>query len=343
MTDNTRDRPGRQNRQTGDPEERPRRQNRQTAASQEKPKRQNRQYVVELEEESGNARLMYALGALGGVAIGTLLLRAFGVGRGEDAEATEAPAPAPVRRPVAAPPARFQPARLRRPPREMDALAAQEEAVLEAFLGDDALRECGIDVGAISHGIVELSGSVWTRDQAHRAVAVARGVHGVATVVNRMEIEDERGRLHPRDDSDEGMEMSGAEWTGNQVGMGGRRQGRDTDPDRTDDSHHQREEAMDQADRAQFADEGYHERPRSAERDEVQEANRTRFAEDELDNQSPYGQHAVPQGSQDDGPPQTLNSQSRVGEGLKPGTELALEAADVPVKPHGQPGSQRPE
>lgn len=320
MTEDSRDRPDRQSRKTGE--------------AQTRPRRQNRQYVVELEEPA-NHRLMYTLGALGGVAIGTLLLRAFGVGRDEEEQeggtATRKRAPA-----------RFRPARLRRPPREQGALVALEDAVLEAFLGDDALSECGIDVGAISPGIVELSGSVWTREQAQRAVSVAQGVHGVETVVNRMEIEHERERLHPRD-SDEGMAMSGAEWTGNQVGMGSRRQGRDTDPDRTDDSHHQLEDAIEQADRAQFADEGYHHRPRNAERDEVQEADRTHYREDELDNQSPFGQHAVPQGSQDDGPPQTLNSQSRVGEGLKPGTELALEASDVPVKPHGHSTTERPE
>lgn len=322
---------------TEDSRDTPRRQNRKSEDTRERPRRQNRQYVVELEEPA-NHRLMYTLGALGGVAIGTLLLRAFGVGRkGEEDEGGTA-----TRERVQAPPARFRPARLRRPPREQDALVALEDAVLAAFLGDDALRECGIDVGAISPGIVELSGSVWTREQAQRAVAVAQGVHGVETVVNRMEMEDERARLHPRD-SDEGMAMSGAEWTGNQVGMGSRRQGRDTDPDRTDDSHHQLEDAIEQADRAQFADEGYHHRPRNAERDEVQDTNRTDYREDELDNQSPFGKHAVPQGSQDDGPPQTLNSQARVGEGLKPGTELALEAADVPVKPHQHPAPGRPE
>ncbi|HEV3051022.1 MAG TPA: hypothetical protein VGX50_11980, partial [Longimicrobium sp.] len=129
----------------------------------------------------------------------------------------------------------------------------------------------------------------------------------------------------------------------NQVGMGRRRQGSDTDPDRPDDSRLQKEEAIEQADRAQFADEGHYGWPRVGERDEVQEANRTNYSEDELDNQSPYGKHAVPQGNQDDGPPQALNSQSRVGEGLKPGTELALEAADVPVKPHQHPTTERPE
>ena len=324
---------------TEDTQNRPKRQNRQTEEA--RPKRQNRQFVVEL-EESHDHKLVYALGALGGLAIGALLLRGLG-GEREEAdtavEAEEAQAPA---RAQAAP---FRPARLRRPPRDQEALVTLEDEVLDAFLGDDALRDCGIDVGAISRGIVELSGSVWTRDQSHRAVSVAQSVRGVETVVNRMEIEEERERLHPRveTDDDEGFEMSGAEWTGNQSGMGRRRQGSDTEPNRPDDSQFQREEAIEQADRAQFADEGHYGWPRVGERDEVQEANRTNFSEDELDNQSPFGKHAVPQGNPTDGPPQAMNSQSRVGEGLKPGTELALEAADVPVKPHQHPTTERPE
>jgi hypothetical protein len=312
-----------------------------TEKSQDRPKRQNRQYVVELEETGGRRGLAYTLGALGGIVIGALVLRGLGL---QEAVEREAPAPPQPPRPRTPPPAESGPARLRRAPRDQDALTALEDAVLDAFLGDDALRECGIDVGAISRGIVELSGSVWTRDEAQRAMSVAHGVAGVETVVNRMEIEDERERLHPRDDSDdEGFEMSGAEWTGNQSGMGRRRQGSDTDPARPDDSQFQREEALEQADRAQFADEGHYGWPRVGERDEVQEANRTNFSEDELDNQSPYGKHAVPQGDPTDGPPQAMNSQSRVGEGLKPGTELALEAADVPVKPHQHPSTERPE
>jgi hypothetical protein len=39
--------------------------------------------------------------------------------------------------------------------------------------------------------------------------------------------------------------------------------------------------------------------------------------------------------------PQALNSQARVGEGMKPGTELRLEQSDVPIKPHQrQPGDE---
>jgi hypothetical protein len=304
----------------------------------QKRKRQNREYVVELEEPA-NHRLVYTLGALGGLALGAWLTR--GVERGIEGLAGREAATR-IRQSNGGAPAQFRPGRLRRDARDQDELLLLEDAVLDTFLGDALLCDRGIDVGAISRGIVELSGSVFTRGEAAHAVAVAQGVEGVETVVNRMEIEDERGRLHPRFDTDaEGFEMSGAEWTGNQSGMGRRRQGSDTDPGRPDDSQLQREEAIEQADRAQFADEGHYGWPRVGERDEVQDANRTHFREDELDNQSPFGKHAVPQGSQDDGPPQVLNSQSRVGEGLKPGVELNLEAADVPVKPHQRPSTDR--
>jgi hypothetical protein len=312
-----------------------------TEKSQDRPKRQNRQYVVELEETGGNHGLMYALGTLGGLAIGALVLRGLGLRPAVEAEGHQETEPRPE--PRARPATQFRPVGVRRAPRDQEALAALEDAVLDAFLDDEMLRECGIDVGAISRGIVELSGSVWTREEAQRAMSVAHAVEGVETVVNRMEIEDERGRLHPRNDSDdEGFEMSG-EWTGHQSGMGSRRQGDQTDPDRPDDSHVMREDSLEQADRSQFVDEGLHSQPRVSDPHDGPAPNSTNFSEDELDNQSPYGKHAIPQGSREDGPPQAMNATSRVGEGLKPGTELALEGADVPVKPHQTPTTERPE
>lgn len=339
--DSSESKPRRQNRPAAEAPSRPR-QNRKAEEAPERPKRQNRQFVVEL-EESGDHKLVYALGALGGLAIGALLLRGLGGVRAEtdvDADVDEG-VDTSAREQAARAVGRFRPARLSRPPRDQEALVGLEDAVLDAYLGDDTLRDCGIDVGAISRGIVELSGSVWTRDQAHRAVSVARSVPGVETVVNRMEIEEVRERLHPRDDSDEGMEMSG-EWTGHQSGMGSRRQGEDTEPNRPDDSHVMREDSLEQADRSQFADEGYYNQPRVGDAHDGPAPNPTNFREDELDNQSPFGKHAVAQGNPTDGPPQALNSQSRVGEGMKPGTELALEAADVPVKPHQHPTTERP-
>jgi hypothetical protein len=259
--------------------------------SPDRPKRQNRQYVVELEETGGNRGLMYALGTLGGLAIGALVLRGLGLRQALEAEGHDEGEPPPEAR--RQPAAQFRPVGVRRAPRDQEALMGLEDVVLDAFLDDDQLAGCGIDVGAISRGIVELSGSVWTRDQARRAIAVARGVAGVETVVNRMEIEDERERLHPRDDADEGSTMSG-EWTGHESGMGSRRQGDQTEPHQRDDSHAMREKALEQADRAQFADEGFSAEPRSSDPHDGPAPNPTNFREDELDNQTPSGRHAVP-------------------------------------------------
>ncbi|HEX8390986.1 MAG TPA: BON domain-containing protein [Longimicrobium sp.] len=313
--------------------------------AEQKSKRPNREYVVELEEPSSSRGLVYALGALGGLVIAGFLARGAGAEMvaevGQRLRDRARPAPWDEGGDEAPQPALGSPGRLRRDPEEDSALMELEDEVLDAFLDDEVLSARGIDVGAISHGIVELSGEVWTREDARRAVAVAQSVRGVETVINRMEIGEERSRLHGRESAGyafyEDGEMSGSEWSGGHSGMGGRRQGRETDPDRSDDSQHMREVEIEKADRAQFADEGYHNRPRNAERDEVQEANRTNFSEDELDNQSPYGKHAIPVPEQ----PQAMNSQSRVGEGMKPGVELRLEQADVPVKPHQrQPGDE---
>jgi osmotically-inducible protein OsmY len=235
--------------------------------------------------------------------------------------------------------AAFRPGRLRRAVRDQDEVTRLEDAVLDAFLADEVLGERGIDVGAISRGIIELSGSVYTDDEADRAVRLAQRVDGVDTVVNRLDVEDDghlRGRFPLRDDDAARRET---EWTGLNVGMGRRRQGRDTDPDRSDDSRHIQEVSLEHTDRSEFELETGHSRPRNAERPEVQDGKPSKYREDQLDNQDPVGPHtssAVPR------PPTgpDVNSQARVGEGPKPGTELRLEAADLPVKPHGHnPGA----
>ena len=120
------------------------------------------------------------------------------------------------------------------------------------------------------------------------------------------------------------------EWTGRNVGMGQRRQGEQTDPG-ADDSQHLREVALEQSDLAQYEDEELaHAQPRVGSRPGNGSTNPTHYAEDELDNQEPYGKHAVPAPEQ----PQAMHSQARVGEGLAPGLELEIEGSDVPVKPH---------
>jgi hypothetical protein len=287
----------------------------------------------EPEESFGSNALTFALGAAGGLAIGMLLSRRVApprVGRlGSDlrerARAAGARAGSVARR--------LRPARLRRLAGEQAELTTLEDQVLDAFLADSVLSERGIDVGAISAGIVELSGSVWTHDEADRAVALANSLPGVRTVVNRMEIEQEVRQLErTRSQFDDDDAMGETRWTGRMVGMNRRRQGKETEPDRPDDSQIQEAEALRRADIEQWQDEGLSwEQPHMAERPEVQRAGRTRYEEDELGNQDPHGKHAD---YTLDEQPQELNTSARVGEGLKTGTHLRLEQADVPTKPH---------
>jgi hypothetical protein len=219
---------------------------------------------------------------------------------------------------------RLGPARLRRLAGEQARLTELEDRVLDAFLGDAVLSERGIDVGAISHGIIELSGSVWTAADSQHAVQVANRIPGVTTVVNRMSIETDQ-EARAREDS---------RWTGRNIGMGQRRQGKASDPDQRDDSQWQRDAALREADRAQWGDEGMGKQPRVAARPEVQSPWRAEFADDELDNQDPHGQHTS---RTLDEQPQAMNSAARVGESPKTATHLRLEQAELPTKPHGDP------
>jgi hypothetical protein len=269
--------------------------------------------------------LVFALGAAGGLALGLFLSKGM--------PATPEPvrqAGARIRDRAREMAQSYGPARLRRGMNEELQLSHLEDAVLDAFLRDEVLAERGIDVGCISHGIIEISGSVRTADEAERAVRAARSVDGVETVVNRMDVEEDARRTGRDTDSTGWEEHMSGEWTGRNIGMGRRRQGEQTDPG-ADDSQHLREVALEQSDRAQYEDEEIaHSQPRVSSRPGTGSPNPTNYSEDELDNQDPYGKHAVPTPEQ----PQAMHSQARVGEGLSPGLELELEASDVPVKPH---------
>ena len=261
---------------------------------------------------------MFALGAGAGLALGMFLS-----GQRRDAPGSVAHGVVRGARGAAA---RIRPGRLRRDARDHHLLTRLEDAVLDALIRDDVLAARGIDVGAISPGIIELSGGVRTPLEAERAVSVAGRVAGVDTVVNRLDVETLMSSSQRSGDA------GGREWGGRVSGMGRRRQGAGTDPDRADDAQHIREAALEQTDRGEFEEEGIsHSQPRMAARPGHGDGNPTHFAEDELDHQDPYGKHAVSVPEQ----PQAYNSASRVGEGLKPGTELRLEQSDVPVKPHG--------
>ncbi len=265
----------------------------------------------ESDRERGDNSVIVALGALGGMALGLLLTNAA---QGEPARRGAARLRDRAREVARG----WGPAPLQRHPGEEQGLAELEDEVLEAFLHDSVLSERGVDVGCISPGIIELSGAVHTAAEVERAVSTARGVHGVVTVVNRLEVEDAAPGDH----------MSG-EWTGRNVGMGRRRQGIETEHrGGLDDSQHMREVALEQSDRDQYEDEDIaHSRPLMGSRPGPGDV-ATNYAEDELDNQDPRGRHVAPE------QPQALHSQARVGGGLPPGTELALEGANVPVKPH---------
>ena len=291
----------------------------------------------EPESDSGRNALTFTLGAVGGLAIGMLLSRRaapeqftrIGTGLRERAKTVAR---------------RLRPARLRRMAVEQEELTGLEDLVLDAFLADSILSERGIDVGAISHGIIELSGSVWTEEEADRAVHLANSIPGVTTVVNRLDVETEAryrernrhvaGEADEGDEAEEGDEFEGSEWTGRMIGMSRRRQGRQTDPDRTDDSQPQTTKALRDADLAQYEDEDIaYEQPRVQRRPEIADPWQVNYDEDELDNQDPHGKHAA---YTLDEPPQELNSGARVGEGLKTGEHLILEDSDLPLKPHGE-------
>jgi osmotically-inducible protein OsmY len=265
----------------------------------------------------GDAGLLFAIGAASGFAVALVLAsrgaRETGVGeRLRDGARSVAD--------------RLRPGRLRREFSDQRELTRLEDAVLDAFLRDDVLAERAIDVGAISRGIIELSGTVDTADEATRAVRMAQGVSGVETVIDRMEVESDLTRMPARGNPAQGGMMSGTEYSGGTSGMGRRRQGSDTDPDQRDDSQAIREGSLEHTDRGQFEDEDIsHSQPRVSSRPSTAPENPTNFSEDELDNQSPYGKHAVPVPEQ----PQALNSHARVGEPPKPGIARAIEQAGL--------------
>lgn len=120
------------------------------------------------------------------------------------------------------------------PKASLDGAEELEERVLEAYKNDPTLSERAIDIGAVEDGIIELTGWVNSEDEAHQAVVVARGVPGVATVVNRLSIRTDEDLFedaaHHYEDGD--PPFTEKHWDGQQVGTGRRRQGNSEDVDR---------------------------------------------------------------------------------------------------------------
>jgi hypothetical protein len=109
---------------------------------------------------------------------------------------------------------------------------ALEERVLEAFRNDPVLSERAVDIGAIGDGIIELTGWVHEPDEATHAVTITRGVPGVETVVNRLDVRLARSEESMQIDDDPSTPLPGGRWEGQQVGTGKRRQGNSSEPDR---------------------------------------------------------------------------------------------------------------
>jgi len=110
-----------------------------------------------------------------------------------------------------------------------------EERVLEAFRNDPTLSERAIDIGAIGDGIIELTGWVHEADEATHAVTITRGVPGVETVVNRLDVRVTGGEVAEEIDDDPSAPVPGGHWQGQQVGTGRRRQGTSAEADRHSD------------------------------------------------------------------------------------------------------------
>jgi hypothetical protein len=112
-----------------------------------------------------------------------------------------------------------------------------EDRVLEAFVNDPVLAECPVDIGAIRDGTIELTGSVQTREEYEHATTLARGVPGVETVVNRLDVLEEEtvedAAAAHYSAGDPRYAESG--WEGDIVGTGRRRQGTSDDVDRHQD------------------------------------------------------------------------------------------------------------
>lgn len=149
---------------------------------------------------------------------------------------------------------------------------ALEERVLEAFRNDPILSERAVDIGAIGDGIIELTGWVHEPDESTHAVTITRGVPGVETVVNRLDVRlgNEESSDDDEIDDDPSAPLPGGRWEGQQVGTGRRRQGNSSEADRHADPKPELEDrwlSKEQALREAAGDiEGGAERRRSAKR-----------------------------------------------------------------------------
>jgi hypothetical protein len=189
------------------------------------------------DRESGAAGALYvAVGALAGLAAGVLLAQRYGgvsgIGarvrdsmaarRGEEREGDQRPTGYDV------PEYDDEPLEGSggRDDDEMDEGEMLEERVLEAFRNDPILSERAVDIGAVGEAIIELTGWVHSEEESHHAVTLTRGVPGVDTVVNRLEVREEEARLQANAEAyTSGDAETSPRWEGIGIGTGRPRQG----------------------------------------------------------------------------------------------------------------------
>ncbi|MGH7475226.1 MAG: BON domain-containing protein [Longimicrobiales bacterium] len=132
-----------------------------------------------------------------------------------------------------------------------------EDRILDRLWSDRRISRRRIDASEVSPGVIELSGAVRDERESDLAVQIARGVDGVQTVVNRLETETLESHLadNRRRYADGDPALHGSHWYGMEVGTGRRRQSRDTEPDRPDDSVDMITRDLDVSRAARFASE----------------------------------------------------------------------------------------
>ncbi len=208
-------------------------------------------------ESSATSAVLVAVGALAGIAAGVLLAQRMGGISGISARVRDRLADARGiggdndRRPVGHDEPEYGDEPLEnhggrhaqssggapaRAPQSDDDGEALEERVLEAFRNDPILSERAVDIGAVGRGIIELTGFVQADAESHNAVVLTRGVPGVVTVVNRLEVREDEARFEQNAAQYEaGDAPGGAMWEGMQMGIGRPRQGTSKDPGRHSD------------------------------------------------------------------------------------------------------------
>lgn len=216
------------------------------------------------------------------------------------------------------------------------AMQRLEVEVADALAADPVLGRRPIEVGALTVGIVELTGPVRDEWESDRAVTIAQRVAGVRTVLNRLdhEMEEDHLELTQRRRELGDPSLHETHWYGMGVGMGRRRQGDETDPDRPSDrvprvtralgTDRALEQTSERLDKLPTAVEGHTTAPAGpSDRGMAEDASHRRLGNEPVE------------------PLQDFNPESRVQREIKKGTEVTLERSGVESNIVGRGGADR--